>query len=151
MSHTNRKPLLAHLFPSRRLDRDFPLLYWFAGLWFYLKSFLYVCYLYGLGLEPELDTSSQIEVIYFAVVFIPCFLLARALWNEKHWAFWPSLVFLLVDTPFQIFHVIHLAAGGYMESTLTRILEYGALGLNMTCIGWFTGYWVSSRTVSSRG
>ena len=40
------------LFPKSRFDLDFPLALWFAGLWFYLKSFLYVCYLYMLGLDP---------------------------------------------------------------------------------------------------
>jgi len=35
---------------KRRFELDFPLVFWFAGLWLFLKSFLCLCYLYMMGL-----------------------------------------------------------------------------------------------------
>ena len=71
-------------FPQRRFDPNFPLAFWFAGLWFYLKSFLYLCYIYMLGLEPPpYSTDVVFEIVYFAVTMVPALLLGLALWNEK--------------------------------------------------------------------
>ena len=71
-------------FPRARLDDDFPMALWLAGLWFYLKSFLYLCYLYMLGLDPTpYSTPAKVEIAYFAVAFVPSLLLGMALWNRR--------------------------------------------------------------------
>ena len=119
--------------------------FWFAGLWFYLKSFLYICYLYMIGLDPPpyaLDV--KVEIAYFAAAFIPSFLLGLALWNEKRGAHKPAIVFLVIDTPFLLFHVMRLASEGMLESGLTSMLEYGSLALNVVALGWLIGYAASA-------
>ena len=127
-------------FPDRRFDADFPLVLWFAGLWLYLKSFLYLCYIYMFGLEPQpLPTASLVEVVYFAVVMVPSLLLGMALWNDKRRFVTPAVAFLLVDTPFLVFHVIRLAQAGYLESGLTSVLEIGSLALNVISFSWLMG------------
>lgn len=141
MSDTNSRTWLDICFPARRFDEDFPLALWFAGLWFYLKSFLYLCYLYTLGLEPPPYAPwTRMEIGYFLAAFLPVFILGMALWNEKRWAIIPSVIFLLIDTPVLIVHVGYLAKAGFLESGLTRVLEYGALGLNIMALGWLIGY-----------
>ncbi len=128
-------------FPKRRFDPDFPLAFWFAGLWFYLKSFLYLCYLYMIGTEPPPYTSSEIvEIVYFGVALLPCLYMGAALWNEKKWVVIPAIFFLVVDTPFLLFHVLRLAEAGFLESGLTRALEFGSLVLNVTALGWLIAY-----------
>lgn len=137
-------------FPSRRFDPSFPLAFWFAGLWFYLKSFLYLCYVYMLGLDPPPYSPAVIvETAYFGATLIPCFLLGAAFWNERKWVVLPAILFLLVDTPMLIFHVVRLAQAGYMDSGLTRILEFGSLLLNVVAIGWLFGYYSSTRSSSA--
>ena len=57
MNPTQRKIFPFQWFPVRRFDADFPLSYWFAGLWLYLKGFLYFCYFYMQGIEPPPDSQ----------------------------------------------------------------------------------------------
>lgn len=133
-------------FPKRRFDPDFPLAFWYAGLWFYLKSFLYLCYVYMLGLDPPpYSTSIMVETFYFGVTIVPCLLLGAAFWNEKQWAMFPAIVFLVVDTPMLLFHVLRLAEAGFLDSGLTRVLEFGSLVLNVVCLGWLIGHRASVR------
>jgi hypothetical protein len=141
MNRTGDKPWTLRWFPQRRFDPDFPLAFWFAGLWFYLKGFLYVCNLYMIGLEPApyaLDV--KVEIVYFSVAFIPSVLLGMALWNEKRSALKAAIFFLVADTPFLLFHVMRLAGAGMLESGLTNVLEYGGLALNVMALGWLIGY-----------
>lgn len=136
-------------FPERRFDPNFPLVFWFAGLWFYLKSFLYLCYLYGLGLEPTYDFYHKIEIVYFLIAFLPAFLLGMALWNDKKWAHRVSVVFLIIDTPFLLLHVVRLAQSGYLNTGLTKFLELGSLGLNFLALGWLISHFAALRTRTS--
>lgn len=141
MSLKDRKWLPFEMFPRRRFDPDFPLAFWFAGLWFYLKAFLYLCYLYMLGLEPTpYTTHAQIEIAYFAVALIPALLLGYALWNERARFVIPAILFLVIDTPMLIFHVYQTAQAGYLDSTLAQVLEFGSLLLNVVALGWLVGY-----------
>lgn len=141
MKSTNQKLFPFEWFPARRFDDEFPLAFWFAGLWFYLKGFLYVCYLYMLGVEPyPYPPEAVAEIIYFGVALIPSILLGLALWNEKAWAVIPAIVFLLIDTPLLSFHVIRLAHYGFLDSGLTKGLELGSLALNVAALGWLLGY-----------
>jgi hypothetical protein len=140
-----RKPL--EWLPERRFDADFPLAFWFAGLWMYLKSFLYLCNVYSMGLEPPPYSTFVIaEAIYFGVMIVPAFLLGFALWNERKWVVPWAIFFLLVDTPVLLFHVMRLSESGFMDSDLTRVLEFGALGLNVVSLGWLLGYRTMSKT-----
>jgi hypothetical protein len=145
MNNSNEEAQALRLFPRRRFDTSFPLALWFAGLWFYLKSFLYVCYLYMLGLDPPpyLD-AVVVEIVYFAVTIIPAFLLGLMLWNERKWIVPWAIAFLFVDTPLLIFHVLRLRDAGYLDSGLTMALEFGSLILNVIALGWLIGY----RTLS---
>jgi hypothetical protein len=139
------------LFPKRRFDLDFPLALWFAGLWFYLKSFLYVCYLYMLGLEPPPYSSyMMVEIVYFAVAIVPAFLLGLALWNERKRIVPWAIAFLVVDTPLLIYHVWRLNAQGYLDSGLTNALEFGSLVLNVIALGWLIGYRTASKMQQSQ-
>ncbi len=125
------------LFPAIRFHESFPFAYWVAGLWLYLKSFLYVCYLYMLGLEPPpYEAPVLFEIIYFAIAFVPAFVIALMLWNNRKWAQWAAIGFLLVDTPVFLIHVLRLAREGYLTSGLTTVLEYGSLGLNVLAVTW---------------
>jgi len=134
------------LFPKRRFDLDFPLALWFAGLWFYLKSFLYVCYLYMLGLDPPPYSGDVIvEIVYFAVAILPAFLLGLMLWNERKWIVNWAIAFLIIDTPMLIYHVWRLNAAGYLDSGLTNVLEFGSLVLNVVALGWLIGYRTASK------
>ncbi|MGO9568310.1 MAG: hypothetical protein ACLP5H_12285 [Desulfomonilaceae bacterium] len=136
-------------FPQRRFDFDFPLAFWFAGLWFYLKSFLYLCYIYMLGLDPPpYSTAVDFEIVYFAVTMIPALLLGLAMWNEKKWAVMPAIVFLMVDTPVLLYHVIRLGQEGFLDSDLTRVLEFGSLVLNVVALGWLFGHRSIDKTIS---
>jgi hypothetical protein len=136
MNDTQEKGFFSSCFPRRRFDVDFPMVVWFVGLWFYLKSFLYLCYFYGLGLEPSPFSPDLIaETIYFGATFIPVFLMAHSLWNEKGWARTAAFFFLIIDTPMLYAHVRRLGMEGYLESGLTVVLEYGSLGLNLLSIG----------------
>ncbi len=128
-------------FPDRRFDPDFPLAFWFAGLWLYLKSFLYLCYLYKLGLDPPpYPPGAFLEIVYFAVAVIPAFLLGLGLWNEKRWVVLLAVAFFFVDTPFLIKHLFRLASSGYLEPGLTRVLEYGNLLLNIVATVWLIAF-----------
>lgn len=138
-------------FPQRRFDSDFPLAFWFAGLWFYLKSFLYLCYVYMLGLEPPpYSTIVDFEIVYFAVTMIPALLLGLALWNEKKSVVIPAIVFLMVDTPVLLYHVIRLGQEGFLDSGLTRVLEFGSLLLNVVALGWLFGHRSIGKTLSMK-
>ncbi|MCX5862401.1 MAG: hypothetical protein WCG29_00895 [Desulfomonile sp.] len=137
-------------FPQRRFDAEFPLVFWFVGLWFYLKSFLYVCYLYMLGVEPAPHPPEAVaEIVYFGLAFIPALLLGLALWHEKTRVVVPAIVFLFVDTPLLLFHVLRLAQDGFLDSGLTKILELGSLVLNVVALGWLLGYRKLGKTAKS--
>jgi len=141
-----------HWFPRRRFEPDFPLVFWFAGLWFYLKSFLYLCYVYMMGLDPPpYATAVIVETAYFTITAIPCFLLGAAFWNQKSVVVLPSILFLAVDTPVLVYHVIRYAQAGYLDSGLTRALEFGSLLLNVVSLGWLFGYYSSSKTRVANG
>ncbi len=136
-------------FPRSRFDRDFPFAFWLAGLWFYLKAFLYVCYLYELGLDPDrMVTAKFAEIIYFGCAFLPAFLLGLGLWNRRTKFALPSILFLVIDTPVLVFHVLRLAQNNFLDSGLTKVLEYGSLGLNFLVLGWLLGYLAESRNRS---
>jgi len=140
---------LSHWFPQRRFDPDFPTALWFAGLWFYLKSFLYFCYVYMLGTEPPpYDAWTWTEIYYFAGAMIPSLLLGLAMWREKKNMVWIAIAFFLIDTPMLVFHVKRLAELGFLDSGLTKALEFGSLGLNFVALGWLLGY-VSTRKIQS--
>lgn len=131
------------LFPERRFDADFPLAFWFAGLWFYLKSFLYVCYVYIQGLEPQPYPFNVIlETAYFGIAIIPAFLLGLGMWNEKKWVVLPAIAFLVLDTPMLLLHIMRLGDAGFLDSGLTKALEFGSLGFNLLALGWL----IASRT-----
>ncbi|HTY24261.1 MAG TPA: hypothetical protein VMC85_14095 [Desulfomonilaceae bacterium] len=135
----NNRPGSIQWFPSRRFDTDFPLVLWFVGLWFYLKSFLYLCYLYMLGLDPPpLPVAAKVEVVYFAVALLPSLFLGLAMWNEMRRWIVPAIAFLAIDTPLLIFHVFRLGDAGYLDSglTLTGALEFGSLALNVVAFAW---------------
>ncbi len=141
MHDTNRTDSSLKWFPRERLDADFPMALWLAGLWFYLKSFLYICYLYMLGLDPTpYSTLAKMEIGYFAVAFIPALLLGMALWNQREKFITPAILFLLVDTLMLILHVMRLAQAKLLDSDLTRVLEYGSLALNVIALCWLIGY-----------
>ena len=134
------------LFPKSRFDLDFPLALWFAGLWFYLKSFLYVCYLYMLGLDPPpYSDAVRLEIGYFAVAIVPAFLLGLALWNERKRIVPWAMGFLFIDTPMLMYHVMRLEYAGYLDSGLTKGLEFGSLVLNVVALGWLIGYRTRSK------
>jgi hypothetical protein len=140
MSSSHGKRWTFIWFPKRRFDPDFPLVYWFAGLWFYLKSFLYLCNVYMLGLEPPPYFTSVIaETAYFSATLIPCLIIGVAFWNEKRWAEIPAILFLVLDTPMLLFHVLRLAQAGYLDSGLTKTLEVGSLVLNVVALAWLIG------------
>lgn len=150
MNGVTQKVWSYRLFPERRFDPNFPLVFWFAGLWFYLKAFLYVCYLYGLGLEPApYSLAIKIEIGYFAAAFLPALILGLGLWNERKWAHSLSVAFLIVDTPLLLYHVMRLAEAGYLSTGLTKFLEFGSLGLNFLALGWLISYFAAARTKSS--
>lgn len=134
------------LFPQERFDATFPVPLWFAGLWLYLKSFLYVCYVYNLGIDPPpYSSGALIEIAYFAIAIFPSFFLALALWNRKEGSVVPTLLFLAVDTPFLLYHVVRLGQMGFLDSGLTRIVEFGSLALNGIAIGLLINYLLTRR------
>ena len=135
-------------FPQRKFDPDFPLAFWFAGLWFYLKSFLYLCYIYMMGLEPS-RTPPRLpsRYAYFAVTMIPALLLGLALWNEKKSAVIPAIIFLMVDTPVLLYRGCGWEEG-FLDSGLTRVLEFGSLALNVVALGWLFGHRSIDKTLS---
>jgi len=135
---------------KRRFELDFPLVFWFAGLWLFLKSFLCLCYLYMIGLEPPpYSFASWVEIIYFAVAFSPALWLAIALWNETKEALKLAIAFFIVDTPLLFFHVLNVSKSGGMESGLTMVLEYGSLGLNFVSLGWLLSYLAHRRSLET--
>ncbi len=134
-------------FPDRRLDPEFPLPLWFGGLWLYLKSFLYICYLYMIGTdEPSSTFTVKVEIVYFTLAFIPAFILGVRLWNERKGAAGLAIAFLLVDTPIMLMHVLRLSAEGFLNPGLTKLLEFGSLGLNILCIAWLAQYLAGEKT-----
>jgi hypothetical protein len=144
-------PLSIKWFPDRRLDTDFPLPVWFAGLWFYLKSFLYLCYVYMLGIEPPpFSTPAMVEIVYFSATMVPALLLGLAMWNEKEKYYFPAIAFLVVDTPFLFYHVMRLDQGGFLDSGLTKVLEFGSLALNVIALGWLMGYLSAKKSKAQR-
>jgi hypothetical protein len=137
--------------PKRRFDADFPLVLWFAGLWFYLKSFLYLCYVYMFGLEPQpLPADSMVEVVYFALMMIPSLLLGMAMWNDRRSYIVPAIAFLALDTPLLIFHILRLNEAGYLDAGLTSVLEIGSLTLNVISFSWLMGSYSKLRGASER-
>jgi hypothetical protein len=127
--------------PDRRFDKDFPLAFWFAGLWLYLKSFLYLCNVYTIGLEPPpYPMPVLVEALYFGAAIIPSFLIGFALWNEKKWVLTWAILFLLLDTPLLLFHVWRMDQAGFLDSGLSKVLEFGSLGLNIMSVAWLLGY-----------
>jgi hypothetical protein len=141
MQEAAEKPSALKLFPVNRFDPDFPRALWFAGLWLYLKSFLCLCYLYMIGVEPTpYTTEIKVEIVYFAVAFIPALLLGLALWNRKRSAVKFAFVFFIIDTPLMLFHVLRLSQAGLLEAGLTGWLEYSAVILNVVALGWLVKY-----------
>jgi len=67
-------------------------------------------------------------------------LIGLALWNDKKWVVAWAIAFLLIDTPVLLFHVMRMDAAGFLDSGLTKILEFGALGLNVASVAWLLGY-----------
>lgn len=140
MSESRGGRILEKCFPARRFDADFPIAVWLAGLWLYLKGFLYICYLYMLGLEPApYSLYAQIEIVYFLIAFLPALILGFALWNEKRWAVKTAAGFFLIDTPFLLFHVWRLMKGEFLDTGLVKFLEFGSLGLNLLALGMLAG------------
>lgn len=136
---------LSYWFPRRRFELDFPLVFWFAGLWLYLKSFLYLCYVYMMGIEPPpFPTSVIMEIIYFGAAMIPSLMLGAGLWHERKWVVVPAILFFGLDTPVLLIHVLRLASAGFLDSGLTKMLELGSLVLNVVSIGWLIGYRAAS-------
>jgi hypothetical protein len=136
-------------FPDRRMDPDFPLALWLAGLWFYLKSFLYFCYVYMTGVEPPpYPPAVMAETAYFVAAIAPCILLGLAMWNEKKKFVLLAIVFLGLDTPILGLHVLRLAYGGFLDSGLTMAMELGSLTINVVSFAWLVGYYTASRTTS---
>ncbi len=134
-------------FPERRFDLDFPLVYWFAGLWFYLKGFLYICFIYMLGSDPgPYEPAIIFETFYFSIALIPAVILGYAFWNEKEWALTPAIVYLLLDSPILLFRVLRLAEAGFLDSGLTQVFELGGLILDLVTLGWLFAY-RSSRQI----
>ncbi len=130
-----------NIFPERRFDLDFPLVYWFAGLWLYLKGFLYICFLFMLGSDPgPYEPAVTFEIAYFSLAFIPALILGFGFWNEKKWAVVPSIMFLLIDTPIILFRILRLADAGFLDSGLTQIFELGGLFLNLATLGWLFAF-----------
>jgi hypothetical protein len=148
---TKRQWLPFRFFPKRRLEPDFPLVFWFVGLWCYLKAFLYVCYLYMLGLEPPPYPSGAVfEIAYFAAALIPALVIAYALWNEKPRFVLVAILFFIIDTPVLIYHVGRMMEAGFLDSTLTKILEFGSLIFNVVSLGWLVGFRTSRRVQYAR-
>jgi hypothetical protein len=143
-------PLTEQLFPTERLDLDFPLPVWFAGLWCYFKAFLYLCYVYMLGLEPPPYAAwTSAEVAYFGITMIPFAFLGYQLWHRVETFVTLAVLFFVVDTPILFAHVWHLGSLGFLDSGLTKVLEFGGLFLNVITLSWLLGY-LSSRK-SERG
>jgi hypothetical protein len=104
-----------------------------------------------LGLEPPpYSTAVDFEIVYFAITMIPALLLGLALWNEKKSTVIPAIIFLMVDTPVLLYHVIRLGQEGFLDSGLTRALEFGSLVLNVVALGWLFGYRSIDKTVSMK-
>jgi hypothetical protein len=147
MNKDQEKPWLLNWFPERRFAPDFPLVLWFVGLWFLLKSFVCLCHIYSIGLEPPpYSTEMKIELWYFAFACVVSLVLGLALWNEKKAATIPALFFLIVDSPMLLFHIMYLTSIGYLDSGIQMVLEYGSLALNMISLGWLIGH-LTSRTI----
>lgn len=137
MNEKPEKVWFLNWFPARRFESDFPLVFWFAGLWLLLKAFLYLCNVYTIGLEPSpYLTSVRIELVYFGAACIVSLLLGLGLWNEKKWAARPAASFLILDTPMLLFHIINLSEGGFLDSGITVALEFGSLALNLISLVW---------------
>jgi hypothetical protein len=136
-------------FPDRRMDPDFPLALWLAGLWFYLKSFLYFCNVYMTGVEPPPYPPPVIEeTAYFGLTIVPFLLLGLAMWNEKKAFVIPAILFLGLDTPILGLHVLRLAYGGFLDSGLTKAMELGSLTINVVAFVWLVAYYTASKTTS---
>ncbi|MFH0822787.1 MAG: hypothetical protein V2B18_08535 [Pseudomonadota bacterium] len=152
MNDMRKRWLPFDCFPERRFDPDFPLALWFSGLWLYLKSFLYLCYVYAIGLDPSpYTTAVSLEMFYFGAALVPAFLLGSGLWHEKRWAVIPAVVFFALDTPVLIFHVLRLSAFGYLDAGLNKFLEYGSLLLNACAGGWLFGYLIGTGNGRNSG
>jgi hypothetical protein len=137
MNEIARQDPNIQLLPQKRFDDDFPLVFWATGLWLYLKSFLYICNLYVIGLEPQpYQLALKVEIVYFAIAFLPAFFLGLMMWNRPRAFELLAVVFLVLDTPFLIFHIINLSQANFLESGLTKLLEYTSLGLNFLILGW---------------
>ncbi len=123
--------------PAEEARRGFPAGLLVRGTMVYLKGFLYLCYLYMLGLEPPpYSDSVKFEIIYFAVAMIPSVLLGLAMWNEKRRYTWVAILFLVIDTPILFSHVMRLWEEGYLDAGLTGVLEIGSLVLNVIAFAW---------------
>ncbi len=147
MSERREKFWLLNWYPERRFAPDFPLAFWFVGLWFLLKSFVCLCQIYSIGLEPPpYSTWVKIELWYFAFACVVSVVMGLALWNEKKAVTKPALFFLIVDSPMLLFHIMYLTSIGYLDSGIQMVLEYGSLTLNVICLGWLIGN-LTSRTV----
>lgn len=147
MSEKSPKVWFLNWFPARRFEPDFPLVFWFAGLWFLLKAFLYFCNVYAIGLEPSpYPLSIKIEIAYFSVACIVSLLFGLALWNEKHGAAKPAAIFLIIDTPMLLFHIILLSEAGFLDFGITVALEFGSLALNLVSLGWLITYRTQEAT-----
>lgn len=141
MNEKPEKVWFLNWFPTRRFELDFPLVFWFSGLWFLLKAFLYLCNVYAIGLEPSpYLLSVRIELVYFGAACIVSLMFGLALWNEKKGASKPAAIFLIVDTPMLLFHIIRLSEAGFLDSGITVALEFGSLALNLISLVWLIAY-----------
>lgn len=107
--------------------------------------------MYMLSTEPQpYSLWMWIEIGYFTAAMIPSLLLGVAMWREKKKLVSLAVLFLVIDTPMLTYHVMRLAEGGFLDSGLTKFLEFGSMALNFISLGWLIGYMSTRKTQSSR-
>jgi hypothetical protein len=87
------------IFPSERMDPDYPLTIWAVGWLAIFKAFLWLAY------EPVQEESVlRLLGTKFLLNTIPLVILAIGVWNRKKWAVWglialsvANLIFFIVN------------------------------------------------------
>ena len=111
------------IFPSERMDVQFPWIIWAVGWLAYLKAFLWLAY------EPvQPDHLLRIMGIKYLLNIVPLVVCGAGIWNLRRWAVWGILMVAIANL---IFFIVNVQA-------LNAVVVYSEVYLYSIILSFFT-------------
>ena len=114
------------IFPTWRINGQFPWLIWAAGWLAIFKAFLW------LATDPVIPSPlAEQMAAKFIVTMIPFAVLGVGTWNLRKWAVWPLLILSVIDLMFYIFFPAasrYIAGNNFFLLAIVLLICAGPLG-----------------------